>query len=64
MEEMKMQHEVKNAGESFNIEEPTTGFKSVKKEIDGKVQLDGKPTTIPMILGPKEFKKPKKDHEA
>jgi hypothetical protein len=63
MEELKMQHEVQKTGDSFNIEAPTGGFASVKKEIDGKVQLDGKSISINMILGPKEAKKPKREHE-
>lgn len=65
MEEMKMQHEVEvnNTGESFNIEAPQGGFQSVKKEIDGKVQLDGKSISINMILGPKESKKSKRDQD-
>ena len=58
-----MQHEVKNTGDSFNIEAPTSGFQSVKKEINGKVQLDGKSISLAMILGPKESKKPKREHE-
>jgi hypothetical protein len=61
MEEMKMQHEASREDESEN--EGAGGFRSVQKEIDGKVQLDGKSISINMILGPKESKKPKKDHD-
>ena len=59
-----MQHEVHKTGDSFNIHAPGTNLNSESNQYGEKVHLDGKSISINMILGPKDSKKSKRDHES